>query len=183
MKKYQCNACGIRICTAEYQNESREPFKCTGIFDMYYKPQWKEIVELPKLTKKVFDSPDYPERLPDWCKVGAWVFNAKVNKYIKVPQVDIEKYSVHVCVRISAGEILQARLRPYNAEEMKALVGKVIKNDKGSLIFVTGFRADDSCIFSGIEKFTADEIMRDLLHMDNKPCGALEHLENGEWVK
>ena len=59
MKKFECNACGIRICTAEYQIGSGIPFKCTG--ESGGKAVWREIKELPKLTAEVFDRKDCPE--------------------------------------------------------------------------------------------------------------------------
>lgn len=71
MRKYECNACEIRICTAEYQDGTGVPFKCTYITDRYCKPKWKEIeretAALPKLTAEVFDRPDCPE----WAKYAA----------------------------------------------------------------------------------------------------------------
>ena len=30
MRKFECNACGVRICAAEYQSGSGIPIKCTA---------------------------------------------------------------------------------------------------------------------------------------------------------
>ena len=30
MRKFECNACGIRICTADYQSGRGMPFMCTN---------------------------------------------------------------------------------------------------------------------------------------------------------
>lgn len=228
MKKYQCNACEINICTAEYQDGREGPFKCTGIFDMYHKPQWKEIAELPKLTAEVFDRPDCPEwakyasvkkdgrvifysdktspgvikdigffdptdwlnslverpaKLPDWCKEGEWVFDTTINKYIKVSTDDIIKYSAKVCKYISDGEIVQARLRPYNAGEMKALVGKVIERYSSAYLVISYAHDDfETTVYIEGKYLSADNLLRDFT-INGKPCGVLEHLENGEWVR
>lgn len=60
MKKFECNTCGIRICTAAYQG-SRIPVNCTAGDTIAY---WHEVKgeeqKLPKLTVEVFDRPDCP---------------------------------------------------------------------------------------------------------------------------
>jgi hypothetical protein len=81
--------------------------------------------------------------------------------------------------------ILQARLRPYNEEEMKALVGKVLPSNSSSTPFsflVVYAEGDGSFIESYRFKYTAEEL-KDHFSIDGQPCGVLEHLENGEWVK
>jgi hypothetical protein len=264
MRKYECNACGIRICTAEYQDGSGVPFKCTCIVDRYCKPQWKEIerkvAKMPKLTAEVFDRPDCPawakyaavdengiafyyrdiprkacetwrvdsvlyyqeisgewdasdwkhslierpvkeRKLPDWCKLGAVGWHKRAGYFevcaddelarrISTQQID-DKSRGWLSYETMCTAVKQARLRPYNAEEMKALVGKVIEVEPGQFslcLRVKGLWADflDDC---GYEDDRARIISYDcdmLKHgntIDGKLCGVLEHLENGEWVK
>jgi hypothetical protein len=209
------------------------------------KPQWKEIVELPKLTTKVFDHPDCPKwvkwaavdedgtvvlfetrptsepackwwgrsgkyclsglmcdpsdwqnslverpaKLPDWCKAGEWVWATTFNTYFKIDEVDAlfiggkgisgNDYSV------KSENVRQARLRPYKEEEMKALVGKVLTSKSRSNPFsflVVYAEGDGSFIESHRFKYTAKEL-KDFFTVDGKPCGVLEHLEEGAWVK
>ena len=119
MKKYQCNACGICICTAEYQDGERVPFKCTGVFDMYYKPQWKEIEpEVANLQPKV-------ATLPDWCKVGEWVY-ADPGKifgpagYKKIKATDgLELTFADGCCIYFSDKIKPVRLRPYKRRKYR----------------------------------------------------------------
>jgi hypothetical protein len=82
-------------------------------------------------------------------------------------------------------DFLAARLRPYNAKEMKALMGKVI--EKGpSMHIVTGFEnvlfGNECMVHVNGCLYNANDLLRQFT-IDNAPCGVLEHLENGEWVK
>ena len=80
-------------------------------------------------------------------------------------------------------ELKQARLRPYNAEEMKALVGKPITMLDGAVCLCTVYsKRDDSVILDDIH-WDAQELLRSGYTIANKPCGVFEHLEEGEWVK
>lgn len=262
MRKYQCNACGICICSAEYQDGSGVPFKCTYVTDRYCKPQWEEIerevANLPKLTAEVFDRPDCPEwakyaavdgcgrgfyyeafprphkqgrffllstvygksqripgkfdganwinsivirqeksSLPDWCKVGEWVYYPEEmghGVYLKISEIktgfvhakekdDYDPWRMsykHICEHAKP-----ARLRPYNAEEMKPLVGRVLNGSSQSNPFsflVVYAEGDGSFVESHRFRYTAKEL-KGYFTIKGKPCGVLEHLEEGEWVK
>lgn len=131
-----------------------------------------------------------PAKLPEWCKVEEWVF-ADPKKvfgsagYKKIKATDgLELTFADGCCIYFSDKIKQARPRPYNAEEMKALMGKVI--EKGpSMHIVTGFENvfDNECMVhvNGC-LYGANDLLRQFT-INNKPCGVLEHLENGEWVK
>lgn len=185
MKKYQCNACEINICTAEYQGGQNVPFKCTGIFDVYHKPHWKEIEpKVANLQPKV-------ATLPDWCKVGEWAYSTVYKEYVKITGID--EFEVEfdsgayyaVLHKVFREDYKPARLRPYNAEEMKALVGKVLTSNSRSTPFsflVVYAEGDGSFIESYRFNYTAEEL-KGYFTIDGKPCGVLEHLEDGEWVK
>lgn len=127
------------------------------------------------------------EQLPDWCKVGAWVYDKAISKYSQVAAEDTTEHLQKVCKFISKGEIVQSRLRPYNAEEMKALVGKVIENWHHAHLIIGFIKPDpaenlSAFIRAGQCWIAADRLLSDYT-LDGKPCGVLEHLENGEWVK
>lgn len=130
-----------------------------------------------------------PTRLPDWCKVGKWVWATTFKKYFKIERLD----KVGVDGRSSADDlysvkfenIRQARLRPYNVEEMKALVGKVIetKNTADLIIAYDREMAKVRDTIMGCWR-SADELLKSNFTIDGQPCGVQEHLdEKGEWVK
>jgi hypothetical protein len=136
-----------------------------------------------ELQAKIKERPAKKSELPDWCKVGEWVFDKAINKYSQVAPEDITEHLQEVCKIIFKGEIVQARLRPYNAKEMMGLVGKVICGND------TDFRAMIVYADGGTNRvetihydYDAEELAR-CYNIDGKPCGVLEHLENGEWVE
>lgn len=129
-----------------------------------------------------------PEKntLPDWCKVGEWVYLSN-EEYDKIESIDgfginlasgafINKKYIHE-------EAVSARLRPYNAEEMKALVGKVVEDKDGNIYLVVCYIPRGRGLLIGGFYFNEQEIIDGGFIIDGKPCGKLEHLENGEWVQ
>lgn len=122
---------------------------------------------------------------PEWCKVGEWVYSPcgcdpDKGTYFKITQID------DVCIIgendvCHVDNVVRARLRPYNPEEMKALIGKVIvENMSGDIGWVIGYCHRNETVYAGKNSFTADLLLSDFT-IDGSPCGVLEHLENGEW--
>jgi hypothetical protein len=145
---------------------------------------WDEVEEICCNSKLTFK--EKKQELPDWCKVGEWVYlcNGTYSRIVSINDchvnlengISVGKNSIHE-------EMVPARLRPYNAEEMRGLVGKVI--EKGpSMHIVTGFENvfDNECMVhvNGC-LYSAEDLLRQFT-IDNAPCGVLEHLENGEGV-
>lgn len=136
------------------------------------------LIERPKKTT-----------LPDWCKVGEWVWLdpqkiTGANGYEKVTNVDglglMFESGLMVCF---SHRILQARLRPYNAEEMRGLVGKMVSTKRDCGI-ITGYRGgEDNKVIVAWEdiRYSAEDLLKINATIDGKPCGVLEHMENGEW--
>ena len=138
--------------------------------------------------------------LPDWCKVGEWLYVPETNAYHKITfvdesQVNTVSYDTDCCSRWDHQGIMedtkQAKLRPYNAAEMKKLVGKVIEVGLGQFslcLRVKGRWADflDDCDTDDdrarIISYNND-MLKCAKYIDGPPCGVVEHLENGEWVK
>ena len=129
--------------------------------------------------------------LPEWCKVGEYGY-AYDSGYFKIIEiidcgknlkVDWVKEGVQGTVfgcNLKCKK--QARLRPYNADEMKSLVGKVLKHDTGNyLVTAFEYRWDQIKVESVWRD--ADELLQNWVHLDKTPCGVLEHLEDGEWVE
>ena len=126
-------------------------------------------------------------QLPDWCKVWEWVYSIPAQKYDKIIAIQdfrvVTREMKYTDDYINDGNVVQARLRPYNAEEMKALVGKVITHlPTGDVSFVTGFCNRTEKIYSGVNCFNAETLLKDFT-INNAPCGVLEHMENWEWVE
>lgn len=130
--------------------------------------------------------------LPDWCKVGEWVYYEPRSAYCKIEQMCdgfmlrfINGNSTAI-PRCDVKTIKQARLRPYSADEMKALVGRVVTNAEGNDYLCTAFKraTDNSVAVVDIDTWVgATYILEHGYTVDSKQCGVLEHLENGEWVK
>ena len=109
------------------------------------------------------------------------------NTYFKVDKVDgifisgTDFSGSDYCVAIE--DVRQAHPRPYNAEEMQGLIGKVVSNEHGNMFLVTAFVAVDGgevCV-DGIV-YNADDLF-ECYNINGKPCGVLEHLdEKGELV-
>ena len=110
------------------------------------------------------------------------------NAYFKVDRLDgLLARGKDFCgsnYSVAIENIRQARLRPYNAEEMKALMGKMI--EKGpSMHIVTGLEnvfGNECMVHVNGCFYSANDLLLQFT-IDGKPCGVLEHLENGEWVK
>jgi hypothetical protein len=132
-----------------------------------------------------------PAKLPNWCEVGEWVWSdGEYHKIIETGDDWIRTewndntgiWGLNILHQFS-----QARLRTYNAEEMRELVGKVVTTSSGRhCTLVTACKQEYSVIEPQV---MLDKWMyaTDLLHggntIDGKPCGVFEHLENGEWVE
>jgi hypothetical protein len=161
-------------------------------------PYYNEVKTIPG----VWDASDWQKslvqrpaaKLPDWCKVGEWVWingrpdRLAYNGYGKITQV--EPY-IDVLMgtdgnaqntTISLDGLSQARLRPYNAEEMRGLVGKVVCGSEDKTFLVLSYSGNK--VFFGEFGHTAEDLTLDIYKFpDGSRCGVLEHLEEGEWVK
>lgn len=142
----------------------------------------------------LIERPVKENKLPDWCKVGAYVWSG--GEYFEVTENHLSDdwvgfknivTGVRGCYtpRYLSDHFKQARLRPYSAEEMKALMGKVIKKGP-SMHIVTGFENvfDNECMVhvNGC-LYGAKDLLRQFT-INNKPAGVLEHLDDkGEWIK
>lgn len=126
-----------------------------------------------------------PAKLPNWCKVGEWVWSD--GNYYEVIETGADWFrtSRNGDTGLWGANILyqfsQARLRWYNANEMRGLVGKVVKHNN-SFYLVTGYDQDCNKACVAGKWFSVNGIML-YFSIDGKPCGVLEHLEDGEWIK
>lgn len=126
-------------------------------------------------------------KLPDWCKVGEWVYYRGYRKIIKVNALRLVLESAHcgdltVYPEEIGKEVKQARLRPYNAEEIPDLPFEVTKKNSNFRTTVVSCRGNKVWLAVSTIAFSTEELMQDFT-TKGEPCGVLEHLENGEWVK
>lgn len=167
MKKYKCSGCS-KPCFIQVEDEADCPIWCA-----YAKG---EITGWCKVEEVVTDC----NQLPDWCKVGEWYYDKEIKQYLQFDSFDMA-HKARWGQELKNGVIVQARKRPFNAEEMKALVGKVIE-DGDNALFVTVYYGKEECISAGcVADFDGSDLIR--CSCDGKPCYKLEHLENGEWVE
>ena len=129
-----------------------------------------------------------PAKLPDWVEIGGYVYSPR-NGYGKIISGSVK--SCYIEFDGGAGDFqaenfallfLQARLRPYSPEEMSSLVGKVLHHSTGAYL-VTAFENRWNQVKIESVWRDADELMKLWTWLDGKPCGVLEHLEDGEWVE
>jgi hypothetical protein len=182
MKKFECKECYIAPCILDVGEETNRlpkmcPYGVNGAI-------WHEA-KAETTTKS--------SQLPDWCRVGEWVYYPEDmghSVYLKISEikggfVHAKEKDDYDPWQISYNAICEyakpARKRPFNAEEMRGLVGKVIE-DGDNALFVSVYYGKEKCISAGcVADFDGDDLMR--CSCDGKPCYKLEHLENGGWVE
>jgi hypothetical protein len=124
-------------------------------------------------------------KLPDWCKVGGLVWFKNVSSYEKIEA--IKDGYVDCGVAIFAAEeigdtVFQARLRPYNAGEVPDLPFEVTERNSNFRTTVVSCQGNKVWIAGASTAISTEELMRDFT-AKGEPCGVLEHLRDGEWVK
>ena len=133
------------------------------------------------------------ENLPDWVKVGEPVYNIEKKQYQTISLINgtviCKNIDSEGCTQYGYGafmsDCVEARKRPFNEAEMKALVGKVVKNKEDNLMLVTMFypKSGGQIKFCNMW-YTAKDLMKNSYTVDGKPCYKLKHLnDKGEWVE
>lgn len=125
-------------------------------------------------------------QLPDWCKVGQWVYLSNA-KYYKIEEIRFDgglilSDGVFLANRDIHAEAVSAHLRPYNSEELKALVGNTIEYDS-HVCLVIGYNGNKNTIFIGNGSELCAQTLMSYYNVNGKPAGVFEHIENGEWVE
>lgn len=183
METWKCKKCGYdNVCY--YSSGTYLPNRCP------------HLLEKVALWERVYDEPEQKQdetvtdcnQLPDWCKVGEYVWCDR-NGYGKIYSVREDRKSCAVYFRHGGGEFplkaflkfKQARLRPYNAEEMKALVGKTITLPDGDIGIVIGFCEESSAICCVMLWYRASDLLTATIN--GMPCGKLVHKEGDDWVE
>lgn len=182
MTKYRCTGlhensvdCCAGMCEMITGGCSRKPSTC---YVDNKKVLWEEVPEQKPETT-----------LPDWCKVGEWVWNKPAEEYVKITDISNGLITGKgVCDKIDYTEwhlsyYCEARLRPYNAKEMRGLVGKVLEWGYNSELVISYNEAEVE-VYVDRMWCNAEYLMNNEYTIDGKPCGKFEHLnDNGEWVE
>ena len=177
------------------------------VFDRPDCPEWVKYASVNKTGRVIFyadktspgvkadigfyDASDWENslierhaKLPDWCKIGEWCYcldDDGNGKYFKITKIK-DNYIYGEDWDIDYHFVRQARLRPYNAEEMRGLVGKVVYTIEDKTFLVLA-HSGNTVLFGDV-LHTPEDLTLDIYKFpDGSPCGCLEHLENGEWVK
>jgi hypothetical protein len=169
MKKYKCSGCS-KPCFIQVEDEADCPIWCA-----YAKG---EITDWCEVEEVVTDC----NQLPDWCKVGEWYYDKVIKQYLQIDSFDMA-HKARWGQDLKNGVIVQARKRPFNAEEMRELVGKVIQDNIGNRSLINNYTNVDNQVTVFCAYCNADKLMKAGYTIDGKPCYKLEHLENGEWVE
>ena len=173
-----------------------EDYGCWSCDDYQYTHIKHIVLDASDWQNSLIERP--VKQLPDWCKVGEWVWiNGRPDKlnyfgYGKITQVapciyvqfGVESNEQETSITLDC--LSQARLRPYNADEMKALVGEKVMNNEGNIYLCTAFIKENHTCNAAVDIdswVTAGGLQEYGYTINGKPCGVLEHLENGEWVE
>lgn len=138
--------------------------------------------KVKKLLLSLQDNGDplQDKQLPEWVEIGGYVYDDR-NGYGKIVRGSVK--SCYIEFDGGAGEFAaedfvefkQARLRPYNDEEMKALVGDVFEDKNGNLYLAVSYIPHGRGLLIGGFYFNAEELLNTNFTIDGKPAGVLEH--------
>ena len=181
MTKYICECLdGARKCTHETSGFSAPTVCCVRANATCH---WRRVE-------------DQKPKLPEWCKVGAWVWFSGAKYigyepgYLKITDVgyngmenviDAEGDGI---ISMPLSVVKQARLRPWNDDELKSKVGKVFEMGNGDLTLCLGYQRDIADLIFVGKLMSAQSFAESDWRLDSLPCGVLEHKnDQGEWVK
>lgn len=178
MTKYRCTRCDVYDpCFYDSGKAGSEPIRCPLVEGI--KPHWKPI-----------RNADYGKpMIPDWIKVGALVYfwdDAVYAEITKIETIGCSAPIIHfnngtsrICGSLSWDAVLRARLRPYNAAEMKALVGKVLdwEENRDLVISYDGERGE---VYVDDMWLSGEDLLNNGYKYQESPCGVLEYLHKEE---
>jgi hypothetical protein len=183
LNTYVCNeciyGCELKSCAV--------PVRChTGVPSA--RPAWRKVAD----------------DLPDFLKVGEWVYDSGSSEYAKITDVSTSDKTITCRFLGSKRDIIrdyeyveefltEACLLPYNDPDMTKLVGTAIVDKyTGDTCLVVGSffnqAAEERMITlylpeSDIISYDPDDLLEHYDKLDGSPCGNLMRKdENGEWI-
>ena len=177
MTKYICECDKGKTHRCTHESDGKAPVVCC--VDGDESCNWRAVEE------------QKPE-LPDWCKVGAWVWHGSVDGIaFEQPYFKIERTVGELAygkshnngIPVHYTYLKPARLRPWNDDELKSKVGKVFEMGNGDLTLCLGYQRDIADLIFVGKLMSAQSFAESDWKLDGSPCGVFEHYEQGEWVK
>lgn len=142
--------------------------------------------------KSLIERPVKENKLPDWCKPGAWVWSSDFGFFLVSSIKDgaikgeCPGYG-EIFVDYHSEKIKEAYIRPFTHEEMKNLVGRILVNNQTKDInlvtdYINEVDEDDPSyhyctVYVGGENMVAEDLFEDFT-IDGYPCGQLERKED-----
>lgn len=181
MTKYICECLdGARKCTHETSGFSAPTVCCVRANATCH---WRRVE-------------DQKPKLPEWCKVGAWVWFSGAKDigyepgYLKITDVGYNGIENVInaegdgIISMPLSVVKEARLRPWNDDELKSKVGKVFEDDAENPTLCFRYqRGNETLHFAG-KIMSSESLSESDWKLDGSPCGVLEHKnEQGDWVK
>lgn len=174
-----------------------EDYGCWSCSYSKYKHINNTVFDASDWENSLIERPKKQEQLPDWVCEGALAWDKQAEEYVHVVSVTDHEVQFDggtyctVAPEHVAESYDQAFERPFNEQEMRALVGKVLLHKASrNASLVTGFTPateinglSDCTVYVFGRDYTDGDLMRDCL-IDGNPCKVYEHLnEKGEKVK
>ena len=176
MKRFECKNCEHFRCVV-FGTEvlSNKSFECK---EKIFKTKWYEIAEEEEKAEVK------AEELPSWCKVGEVVYHKESNKFFKIATFNEEAKLIELEDNgwFYLDELAEARLRPFNNDEMRELVGKTIASKYTEASFLIISSISNYVNIAG-DMYSCEDFLKYFTFTNGQPCGVYEHFENGEWVK
>lgn len=167
-----------------------EDYGCWSCEGYGYKNIDNTAFDASDWQNSLIERPKKQEQLPDWVKVGAVGYDDMNNEYFEVIEVNNDSFrakyigSSNPCSALYFNEFVsEARKRPFNDKEMKAIVGKNLETPS-FVKFIFSYDKEEGTLESHDFLYTADDLFEDDFKFEGKPCYKLEHLnEKGKWVE
>ncbi len=183
MTKYICECLdGARKCTHETPGVSAPTLCCVRADGPCH---WRKVenqgVETPV------------PKVPEWCKIGAWVWHDDSfdgiyfeQHYFKIESIDREcVYADHFPFHYTC--LKPARLRPWTYEEAPETLKVIAKHEPKRIVCLfLASKNKNSVRYTTLPAWYIDTktLMDKYMELDGLPCGVLEHKnDQGEWVK
>ena len=130
-----------------------------------------------------------PEALPNWCKVGAWVwYCGHGGSYDVVEKIQYGlAYLRGTMCNIDPDNLREARLIMWSKSEWERKIGQKFQLSEGQFLLLgvadhdDGFYLEFSTCSGTLESLMGKE--DNLRNIDGSPCGFLEHREGDGWVR
>lgn len=124
-----------------------------------------------------------PAKLPEWCKVGEWVWNSR-NGFGKIVEIVQEARGAMPKVEFQGGcgpqrvsELKPARVRPWTFEEAPKAVKVIIGGVKQMIYLCSEVSGGPSCNYYAMndrDLLNCEWLAKNATQLNGKPCGTLE---------